>query len=179
MFLIYNCGSQSIDEKLHLLQNRLQLFKTALSDLKEITLSAKIDQNDQSQFHDHSQLVDHFRQQVLPICDSSPFYSFQIDSQSDNDGAADFIVQILQLPSIIRCRDVLFLYEKETFIQFHVETISNWLHRNSDDGIGSTGQSKEVLILSMNNQIKIQNALEMCDRLKEVRAFCFIFNIKS
>ena len=175
VFLIYNCGSQSIDVKLHLLQNQLQLFKTAFSDLKEITLSAKIDHNDQSQFRNHFQLLDHIRDQLLPICDSSPFYSFSIDFQSDNDGAADFIAQILQMRPITRCRDVLFIYENEMLIQLPVETISNWLHRNSDDGIGSTGQSKEVLILSMNNQIKIQNAVEVCDRLKMVRDFFLIF----
>ena len=173
VFLIYSPGSQSIDEKLHLLQNRLQLFKTAFRDVEKITLIAKINQTDQSQFRNHSQLLDHFREQVLPICDSSPFYSFQIDFQSDNDAAGNFIAQILQLPSIIRCRDVLFLYEKETFIQFHAETISNWLHRNSDDRIGctGTGQSKKERILATNNRIKIQNAVEICDHLKMVRAF--------
>ena len=174
VFLVYDSGSKSMDEKLQLLQNRLQLFKTAFSDSNQITLSAKINQNDQSQFHNHSQLLDHIRDQLLPICDSSPFYSFSIDFQSDNDGASasDFIAQILQMCPIIRCRKVYFLYGNETFIQLPVEVISNWLHRNFDDGIGGTGQSKKERILTMMN-IKIQNAVEICDSLKMVRAFFF------
>ena len=177
VFLIYEEGSQSIDEKLQLLQNRLQMFKTAFRNVEKITLIAKINQNDQSQFHDHTQLLDYFREQVLPICDSSPFYSFQIDFQSDNDGAGDFIAQILQMRPIARCGKVLFRYANETFIQLHVEVISNWLHRNSGDGIGctGTGQSNKELILAMNNNsIKIQNAVEICDHLKMVLFFMLL-----
>ena len=174
MYLIYALGSQSIDEKLQLFQNRLQLFGTALSNLEKIILSADINKNDQSQFRDHSQLLDHFREQVLPICNSSPAYHFVIDFQSDNDGTADFIAQILQLPSINRCRAVYFQYKNETFIQLPVEVISNWLNRNSDDGIGGIGHGKKRLFLAMNNRIKIQNAAEICDHLKMVMAFIYI-----
>ena len=53
----YNAGSISIDEKLQLLHYHLQLFETALSDLEEITFAAKINQNDQTQFHDHTQFA--------------------------------------------------------------------------------------------------------------------------
>ena len=116
VFLYYGPGSQSINEKLQLLQNQFQLFKMAFSDLEKITLIARINQNDQTQFHDHSQLLDHFREQVLPICDSSPLYSFHIDFKSDNDAGGNFIVQILQLPSINRCQKVYFHYDNETLI---------------------------------------------------------------
>ena len=175
VFLIYNCGLQSIDDKLYILQNQLQLFKTAFIDLKEFTLSAKIDKNDRSQFNYHTQLLDHIREQLLPICDSSPVYSFQIDFQSDKDAAGNVIGQILQLPQINRCQKVRFHYYNETFIQLPVEVISNWLNRNSNDGIGCTGsgQSKTPRFLSTNSRIKIQNAVEMCDRMKMVSAFYF------
>ena len=179
VFLIYGLGSQSIDEKLHLLQNQLQLFKTAFGDLKEINLSANINKNDQTQFHNHTQLLDYLREQLLPICDSSSVYSYNffVDFQSDNDGTADFIEQIFQMRPIIHCRDVLFHYANETFIQLPVGVISNWLNRNSDEiGLTRTGQSKEVRYLAMNNQIKIQNAAEICDRLKMVRAFFNFLN---
>ena len=180
VFLYYGPGSQSIDEKLHLLQNQLQLFKTVFSDLKEINLSAKINQNDQRQFRNHSQLLGHLREQVLPICNSSSFYSFHIDFQSENDGAANFIAQILQMCPINRGREVYFHYTNETFIQLPVEDISNWLNRNSDDGIGctGTGQSKKELKIALNNRIRIQNAVEMCDHMKMVITFYFIFGIK-
>ena len=170
LWIIYSKGSTSIDEKLRLLHNQLQLFKTAFSDLGEITLAVRINKNDHSQFHNRIQLLDHIREQLLPICDSSPFYSFYIDSQSDNDAAGNVISQILQLPSINRCRDVQFHYDNETFTQLPVEVISNWLNRDSDDGIGCTlnGQSKKDRYLGMNKRIRIQNAVEMCDRLKMV-----------
>ena len=143
--------------------------------MERVTLFVGINQNDQTKFRDHSQLFDHIREQVLPIFDSSPFYSFYIDFQSDNnDGAADFIAQILQMCPIIRGREVYFHYDNETFIQLPVEVITNWLHRNSDDGIGCTGRR----FLEMNNRIKIQNAEEICDHLKTVITFRFIFDIK-
>ena len=170
VFIVYTSeeGSQSIDEKLQLLQNQLQLFMKAFSDLGEITLSATINQNDQTQFHDHLHLFNHLHEHLLPICNSSPVYIFHIDFQSDKDGTADFIAQILQVGPITCCQEVGFLYGNETFIQLPVEIISNWLNRNSDDGIGSTGQGKKQRYLGMNHQIKIQNAVEMCDRLKMV-----------
>ena len=178
--LIYSGSSTSIDDKLRLLHNQLQLFITAFSDLKEITLIATINQNDQSQFHDHSQLLEHLREQLLPICDSSPFYSFHIDFQSNKDGAANFIAEILQMGPITRCQEVSFYYDNETFIQLPVEVISNWLNRGK---IGSTetGQSKKerMLKLEMNYRIKIQNAVEMCDHMKMVIKFYFILDLKS
>ena len=144
-----------------------------------ITLTAKINQNDQSQFCNHFQLLDYIREQVLPICGSSPVYVFHIDFQSDNDAAGNFIGQILQLPSINRCHDVGFGYcnETETFIQLPVEVIANWLNRNFDDGIGGTGQSKKERQLVMHDRIRIQNAGEICDRLKTVRTFHLFSNI--
>ena len=181
VFIVYTSeeGSQSIDEKLQLLQNQLQLFMKAFSDLGEITLSATINQNDQSQFHDHTHLLDYFRERLIPICDSSSVYNynFLVYGQSDNDGAADFIAQILQMRPIIRCREVLFRYSNETFIQLPVGVIANWLHRNFDGEVGGAGTSKMELTLSMNNRIKILNAMEMCDHIKTVRAFFNFLNI--
>ena len=157
LWIIYSKGSTSIDEKLQLLQDQLQLFKTALSDVKKIALSAGINQNDQSQFRDHSQLLAHFREQVLPICDSSLVYNYSvfIDFKSNNDAAGNVIGQILQLPSINRCQEVYLHYDNETFIQLPVDAIANWLNRNSDDGIGGIGQGKKRRFLAMNNQIKM------------------------
>ena len=180
VFLFYDSGLQSIDDKLYLLQNQLQLFKTAFSDLKEFTLSAKIDKNDRSQFNYHTQLLDHIREKLLPICDSSPVYFFHVDFQSNNDGAADFIAQVLQMRPINRCRVVYFYYANETFIQLPVGVISNWLNSNSDGGIGctGTGQSGNERFLRTNSRIKIQNAVEICDHLKIVRTFYFSLAFK-
>ena len=180
VILFYVSGSQSIDLKLNILHYQLQLFKTAFNDLERIILIACINQNDQTQFHNHSQLLDHLRKQLLPICDSSPCYWFHIDFQSDNDASVNVLGQILQLLSISRCRTVLLHYANETFIQLPVEDISNWLNRNSNNEIGCTrtGQSEKERLLCMNNRIRIQNAVEMCDHLKTVITFHFIFNFK-
>ena len=141
-----------------------------------ITLTARINQNDQSQFRDHSQLLDHLREQVLPICDSSPAYYFEFDFQSDNDAAGNVIGQFLQLPSIKRCQKVGFNYANETFIQLPVDAISNWLNRNSDDGIG---RNKKERFLGTNHRIRVQNAEEICDRMRKVITFNFILTLKS
>ena len=182
LWIVYRHGPMSIDEKLQLLQNGLQMFQTALSsNLESISVIANINQNDQSQFRNHSQLLGHLREQVLPICDSSPDYSFKIDFQSDNDGAGNFIGEILQLPKINRCQQVHFFCPNETSIQLPVEVISNWLNRNSGGEINSTETEicKKGRLIHTNQQIKIQNAVEMCDRMKTVITFYFIFNIKS
>ena len=148
--LCYSSGAGphiiSIAEKRQLLQMQLKLFKTALSDLELLIFSAPINQNDQSQFRDHSQLLDHIHEQVLPFCDSAPVYKLLIDFQTGNDGAADFIAQILQLPQINRfhCQEVNFFYANEIFIQFPVDAISNWLNRNFDNEIDGTGQDKKL-----------------------------------
>ena len=174
--MFYNEGSILIDEKLQLLHYYLRLFETALSNLDVITLTARINQNDQSQFRDHSQLLDHLREQVLPICDSSPVHYFDIDFQSDNDAAGNVIGQFLQLPSINRCQKVGFNYANETFIQLPVDAISNWLNRNSDDGIG---RNKKERFLGTNHRIRVQNAEEICDRMRKVITFNFILTLKS
>ena len=165
----------SLDDKFQLLQNQLRLFSTALSGLEKIALFADINQNDQSQFRDHSQLIAHLIEQMLPICHSSPVYRFCIDFQAANDAAGNFICQILQLLSIDRCQEVYFDYSNETFIQLPVDAISNWLNRESEHEIDNTGtgKSKKERILGTNNRIRIQNAAEMCDRLKMVRHFIY------
>ena len=165
-------GPLSMDEKLQLLQNQLQQFKASLSGLERVTLFAHVNKNDQSLFRDHSQLLDHIREQLLPICDSSPVYSFKIDFQSDKDAAGNVIGQILQLPQInsCHCQKVYFRCTNETFIQLPVEVIANWLNRNSDNEIGCTriGQSKKERLLSTSRRVRIQNAVEICDQLKMV-----------
>ena len=180
LWVLYNGGSLSIYEKLQLLHYHLQLFETVLSDLEKVILSATINQDDQSQFRNHSQFITNLREKVLPICDSSPVYLFHIDFQSDKDAAGNFIGQILQQPPINRCQEASFFYSNETFIQLPVEVITNWLNRNYYVGIGGagTGQNKKERILYANKQIKIQNAVEMCDWMQMVITFYFIFNIK-
>ena len=178
LWIIYNYGSLSIDEKLQLIQCQLKLFETALSDSEKITLFARVNQNDQSQFRDHSQLLDHLCEQVLPICHSSAYHFF-IDFQSDKDAAGNFIGQILQLPSITRGQEVSFLYTNETIIQLPVEVISNWLNRDSGGEIDSAVRDNKQLQLLMNHQIKIQNAVEMCDRMRMVITFISFLTLKS
>ena len=176
LWILYDGGSISIDEKLQLIQCQLKLFETALSDLEKITLIAAINRNDQSRIRDHSQLLDHLGGQVLPICHSSAYHFF-IDFQSDNDAAGNVVGQILQLVSINRCREVYFHYKNETFIQLPVDAISNWLNRNSNDQIDSAGRGNKAHLLLMDRLIRIQNAVAMCDHLKMVIYLFLTFKI--
>ena len=169
LFKFFAMDPLSLDDKLQLLQNQLRLFSTALSGLEKIALFADINHRD------HPQLIAHLIEQMLPICHSSPVYRFCIDFQAANDAAGNFIGQILQLLSINRCQEVYFDYANETFIQLPVDAISNWLNRESEHEIDNTGtgKSKKERILGTNNRIRIQNAAEMCDRLKMVRHFIY------
>ena len=50
---------------------RNNLIKYVLSDANNLIFRAGIDQNDQSNFNNHSQLLEHISNELIPICDSN------------------------------------------------------------------------------------------------------------
>ena len=161
----------SIAEKCQSAVNYLQRIKLNNSSL--IHFIGTIDKNNRSHFSDHSQLLNHLQNELLPTCGSSRRYKFEISFLSDEFSShTNLIAKILKVPRIDCCSYVdIFLHGHKTFIThpFSIEPISDWLHRNYN---GIAGNSKDILFL----RICPFNSLwarKLCDHLKEVKIYLF------
>ena len=123
-----------------------------------------IHQTNRNNFISHSQLLDHLRNELLPICGSSRGYKFEIFTL-DEVSCKDLIAQILQMPPIVCCSNVeISIHGRINYpIQLPIEPISNWLHRNCE---GREEMPKErFLRIISSKQVCVQ---ELCDHLKKV-----------
>ena len=176
--LIYNYyyynSPQPIAEKCELITSYLQVLKPALYDTRILRFHGTIDHCVPYYFSDHSQLLCHLRDQLLPICGNVRRYKFKIMFNTDKDAGGSVISSILQMPQIIRCSDV---FIQPTFYsdEFPIEDISNWLHQKNTDGVGvgveNVGQKETQRFLQLDSCI-IPNAQEMYKHLKKVLKFC-------
>ena len=166
--------AKPIEEKCHLVVNYLQPQKKTLNVTNLIHFVSAIDENEPCNFSNHSQLVKHLQTELLPICGSSRGYKFSISFFSEAKVCTELIASILQMDPIERCSTLeICLQELDKQIQLPVEAISNWLHRKHE---GINGVTKECFLKIYSsgtfsyyiNDIHIQNAMEMCDYLKEV-----------
>ena len=169
VLLSYNGGSMTSKNKCQKIEKYLRPIKTALKDSNSIRFVARINQDDQSSFNDHSVLLNYFSEKLLQICDTSRRYEFEIHLRSDNNSGANVISSLLQMPPIIRCSNLeITLFFIEEALQLPVETISDWLNRMID------GRKTEIFMeLSMR---EIQNVTELCDHLSKVRFIFIVFS---
>ena len=182
ILLLYVEGDQSIEEKCAFFQDslqQLQPLKALLNDPKLIlSVYCCIDRGDPSQFREHSELLDHIRDDLLPMFSSKPNYMFGISS--DENCARCLISSILQMEPIKRCSTVFFWFklletgiqnQSQNFIKIPIKTLSEWLHRESDamEFDGREQRQRHLQILSEN----ISDDQKMYDHLKKVR-FSFI-----
>ena len=157
-----------IAEKCQSVVNYLQPLK--LNDSNLIHFNATIDGNNRSNFKNRTQLIDHLRNEFLPICGSSGGYKFVIWLYSDAVSSTDLLAKILQMSQIDRCSNVdIFLHECTIYTreyQLTFEPISDWLHRNYN---GIAGKSKErFLRIFPSDSLWAQ---ELCDHLKKVTIY--------
>ena len=158
---------QSIEEKCQLIASSLKSIKETLNDSNKIVFNGCIDQNDQSDFNNHSTLVGYIQDEFLPVCDSSCLYKFDIEFYSDKNSGAKVIASILKMPQIIRCSSVeIGLWQISDPIQIPIEGIVQWLNQNNDR-IGFIGKKKEEKFLKIYSG-NIGNVSAMCEHLKEV-----------
>ena len=160
-----------IAEKSQSVVNYLQQIKLDNSSL--IHFNATINKNNRSQFSDHSQLLDHLRNELLPICGSSRGYKFKISCFSDKASHKNLIAEILQIPRIDCCSNVEINLPVFTTHKLPIESISHWLHRNCD-GIVEVEKLKEqfLRIYSVNSPC----AQELCEYFKKVTFVQFFEN---
>ena len=156
-------SSESIEERCQVFGGLLPAIKGALNDSNEIFFDADIDQEDQSEFNDHSTLIAYLRDEFLPICDSSHRYKFVIGFDSDQDSGSKVISSILKMPQVVRCSNVdIWLLQVYDPIELPVGEIAQWLSQKNDR-IGK----KEEKFLEIYSD-KIQNVLEIWEHLTEV-----------
>lgn len=121
-------------------------------------------------FHDHTKLVEHICNEILPLCGSARCYKFNIALHTDKDSATKVIDSILQMPSVNRCSNVSFWFRDDGIKGISVETISNWLFR-IPDGNGEINCPKRHPRLLNIGLIMLQNVMDIWDVLKQVY-FC-------
>ena len=186
--LNYDSGSHQIANKCEVFASQLQKFPR-LNEANSVCVSANISQKQCGYFTDQSQLLEHLRNQLLPIigsrCRCEFFIRFKRDRGVTNvftGAATNLITSILQMKQIINCSnvafDVVIAAESE---HLPVETISNWLHRNrnTDNGVNEfSNQSQQERKLEI-KVAYISNVLEMLNHLKEVLFNCLRFLMRS
>ena len=161
--LPYSIGLRPLEEKCQLFGDLLPEIKGALNDSNEIFFGAGIDQEDQSEFYNHSTLIGYLRDEFLPICDSTRRYKFVISFDSDQNSGSEVISSILKMPQVVRCSNVdIWLLQVYDPIELPVGEIAQWLSQKNDR-IGK----KEEKFLEIYSD-KIQNVLEIWEHLTEV-----------
>lgn len=178
-------GTMTITKKCELFKSHLQSIKRALYH-SNIEFHGSIHKDNKGyfvgspkhiDFHDHTKLVEHIRNEVLPLCGSARCYSFNITLYTDKNSAAKIIDSILRMPSVNRCSNVSFWFRDDGIKGISVETISNWLFRMSD-GNGEINCPKRHPRLLKIGSIMLQNVMDIWDALKQVY-FCIFLSNKT
>ena len=157
----------SITKKCQIVVKYLQQLK--LNDSIVIHFIFAIKNNSRSDFGDHSQLLDHLRNELLPICGSSCGYKFEIYLVSDEVSHTNIIAQILQMPRIDCCSNAeinLPVFAILPVQLLPIEPILIWLNQNCD-GIDEKPKERFLRIYS-NSNLHIPSVQELCDHLKKV-----------
>ena len=163
--LLYERSKLPIDEMGQSIVNYLQPLKSALNDSNMIYFSGAINQGQVFNcFTDHSKLLNHVQEGLMPICNSSRGYNFKIWFYTNNNTGSKVAATILQMPAIARCStlEINLNYIQEP-IRLPVEAISNWLHRRYD----GTNENRKELFLRF-EVYNIENIGDLYEHLKKV-----------
>lgn len=172
--LSYRYTRKPIAEKCELIRNYLRPLKKALNNSKLISFNGIIKENDQNCFSDHCQLLEHLQNELLPICDSSRGYAFNVTFCSDKNYIRYVFTQILSYQAIDSCSTLeigLFAIANLPIpIQLPIEDISKWLHRKCN-GMNKTEASNDrFFCIRLGN---MENIRELCDHMKEASRLQF------
>ena len=194
-WLNYDDGFQSIGKRCQLFVTHLKPLKTALSDSTKIEFNADIGSGQiqfvgegQNNFRDPLQLLNHLRNELLPVCDSVRRYEFAIRFFSHGASAIDILYAILRMQPMTFSTNVEFnLYQPRGYLpQFlpvdAIDPISAWLDRSNDMVMKCKQQQKTPLDLKVYLQgvRNVQNAQELFEHFKKVHfANSFIKIIKN
>ena len=158
----------SIAERCFQFQNHLQALKPALIASNSILFNCRITESRYYHFNGDSQLVNHLRDGLLPICDNSRSYKFIIQDEfvSDKEAPEDVLAPLLQIPQIISCPNVEIRFSRPTHLP--VEVISRWLTGSSKNVAKICGKKMQNRLLKIYSDNNISNSQEMWDHLEQV-----------
>ena len=169
----YVRATQPIADKCLLFENLLQQSLKPALDGSVLAFGGDIDENDTSCFHNHLELLNYLRDRLLPICNKSREYKFDILFDSDKSAAEHVIASILETPQLNHCSNAQFwIYygsqSDEPQLRLPIKEISIWLHRKCDR------EGKKSLHICAGGMKKIKNIEAIINHLKEV---LFLLNI--
>ena len=163
VWLDYSTGSQLIAQKCQSFLSYLLSIKASLNDSDIIDFNCEINEEDQTQFADHSTLIEHIRQ-IVSIFDSSRGYAFLMNS----DALGDVISSTLEMSAIARSSFASFISHSTRHLP--IEAISNWLNRERK----AMGQNQRERTLKLMCLVPDASQIqEMCDLLVQV-SFLFL-----
>ena len=159
----YRPGQQQITAKCESSRKLLLPLSSALNGAK-LELDGRIDRNDLSDFSDHSMLLAHLGNDLLPICNGFRAYEFRISFLSEQT-ASTFISSILEMGPARDCANVKFVI-LGTYRPTHlpVEAITNWFFHSVAEEKKRKNREKKTLEIQMQN---ISNGAEIQTHLKE------------
>ena len=159
--LDYRPGRQLIAAKWRQIK---KLLTSELLNGTNLKFRGRINQTEPSDFANHSQLLDHIGNELLPICNRCQSYEFRINIWFDENDTASTISSILEMQPVNECSHVKFvLYDwKVTPLPFPVEGIENWIRSS---GSSANKQGGKFLRITMP---KISNGPEIYDHFKKV-----------
>lgn len=131
-----------------------------------IEFYAFIDRNYYRDFSGYSQLIEHIRNNLLPICNLSRGYKFYIGFGSDKNSAKNVIESLLQMPAIKQCSHVEFKNFNGEKNQLPVDAISNWLERSAE-GMENKIQNQNARLLKITS-FKTKKAREIIEHIAKV-----------
>ena len=172
VLLEFRSGSRSLLEKCLVFEDCLNSIKPALKDSNRTCFDAIIDSGDPCHFSDHSTIVIYLRYGLLPICNSSRRYNFDIDFDLNENCATDLISSILQISQVRLCSNVsIELFDDfDQSTRLPVEDISNWLAPKTDNDVAICGKKAQYRFLKIYLDI-ISNGQKMWEHLKAVNFF--------
>ena len=167
-------GFQSINKRCQLFVTHLKPLKTAFSDSTIIVFNAHIGYC-QNNFRDPLQLLNHLRNELLPVCDSARRYEFTfrvLAPKATMTSTVDILDSILRMPPINSSSNAKFNFINgclggPILTRLPVDAIAAWLDRSNDMVMKCKQQQKTPLELSV-FLCGVQNVQELFEHFKKV-----------
>lgn len=150
--LNYFGGTDLIPNKCQTFTRQLQKLPR-LNETNSICIWATVSEKRQrGYFIDHTQLLKHLRNKLLPICGYRQKFEYHIRLGSDDNPVENIITPILQMQQLIDCSNVAIDVMGAQPIRHGlslIKTISSWMHRNQNtvkDGKEFSNQAQERVL---------------------------------
>lgn len=154
-------GLKPIEEKREIIKRILLTFVLAIKD-SMFEFHGRIYRKEGTDFRDHLELCDYFKDELLPICSNCREYEFDVSFWSDVDGATNLMSSMLQIETLVRCPNVKFgLWCIDRPTRLPIESIEDWLTSNGEEN----KPEERLLRMEMSN---ISNGDEIFERLQKV-----------